>query len=277
MIDYRENNIWSVYIHISPSNKYYVGITSQNPIKIRWGKEGKGYKRSQYFWRAIQKYGWDNFQHEIFAEHLTKEEACKMEKTLIRELNSNNRDYGYNICSGGEGATGLYGEKNPNYGLHRTDKQRKRMSEAAKKKTYQFNEKGECIGIFNSVNDAAEITKIDRHSISVACANNRKAGNSMWAHENNVFLENGIYKMKDNSYIDKRILNIKQIFQFSPEGIFIRKYNSVMEASDITNINKDTIRSNARHKNKSKNYIWRYKEDVEESVENTGSFLLKEN
>ena len=83
--------------------------------------------------------------------------------------------------------------------------------------------------------------------------------------------------MKDNSYIDKRILNIKQIFQFSPEGIFIRKYNSVMEASDITNINKDTIRNNARHKNKSKNYIWRYKEDVEESVENTGSFLLKEN
>lgn len=36
-----ENNIWTVYEHISPSNKIYVGITSRNP-KHRWDN-GKGY------------------------------------------------------------------------------------------------------------------------------------------------------------------------------------------------------------------------------------------
>ena len=50
MINYRENNIWSVYIHISPSDKYYVGITSQNPISARW-RNGKGYRNNLHFWR----------------------------------------------------------------------------------------------------------------------------------------------------------------------------------------------------------------------------------
>ena len=66
MIDYREDNKWTVYIHISPSNKYYVGITSQKP-KDRW-HGGSGYKKNDHFYRVIKKYGWDNFQHVIIAE-----------------------------------------------------------------------------------------------------------------------------------------------------------------------------------------------------------------
>lgn len=131
MIDYRENNNWTVYIHISPSIKYYVGITSQNP-KNRW-RNGNGYNYNTHFYNAIQKYGWDNFVHEIFAEHLTKEEACKMETILIEKLKSNNYHYGYNICSGGEGATGLYGELNPNYGHKWTELQKNNMSEYRRK------------------------------------------------------------------------------------------------------------------------------------------------
>lgn len=126
MIDYRNNNKWIVYIHISPSNKYYVGITSRKHCD-RWRK-GKGYIKNKYFYRAIQKYGWDNFNHEIIAEHLTKDEACDMERALIRIMKSNDYHYGYNICSGGEGATGLFGEKNPNYGNKWSDEKRKKMS-----------------------------------------------------------------------------------------------------------------------------------------------------
>ena len=43
MIDNRENNIWTVYVHIVPKtiteynyDKYYVGITSQFPVEKRW-------------------------------------------------------------------------------------------------------------------------------------------------------------------------------------------------------------------------------------------------
>lgn len=101
MTDYRENNKWTVYIHTSPSGKYYVGITSRKPSE-RW-RNGHGYryKYKTHFYSAILKYGWDAFGHEVIAERLTKEEAEKMEVSLIFLLGSNNAEYGYNKESGG--------------------------------------------------------------------------------------------------------------------------------------------------------------------------------
>lgn len=97
-IDYRKNNKWKVYVHISPSNKYYVGITKLKPIE-RWGSDGKMYNK-QLFYRAIQKYGWENFQHEVIAENLTLEEACQFEMKLIEVLDANG-EHGYNGDKGG--------------------------------------------------------------------------------------------------------------------------------------------------------------------------------
>ena len=92
-----ENN-YCVYKHTSPSNKVYIGITSMNP-KQRWAN-GKGY-RTQMFYRAIQKYGWDNFEHNILFEGLTKNEAEQKEIELIAHYKSNQKEYGYNVDNGG--------------------------------------------------------------------------------------------------------------------------------------------------------------------------------
>ena len=67
----------------------------------RW-RHGEGYKSSPHFYAAIQKYGWDNFEHNILFQNLTKEEACKKEQELIAKYNSMNREYGYNSTSGGD-------------------------------------------------------------------------------------------------------------------------------------------------------------------------------
>lgn len=94
---------YSVYMHTSPSGKRYIGITGVEPEE-RWRK-GSGYQNNAYFTHAIQKYGWDNFQHEVLFTGLTRDEACDKEVELIRFYNATNPDYGYNICSGGSCTT----------------------------------------------------------------------------------------------------------------------------------------------------------------------------
>lgn len=92
--------MYTVYCHTNKlNNKRYVGITKQNP-KVRW-QNGYGYRGNEYFFRAIQKYGWDNFNHEILYEGLTKKQAEEIEIRLIKEWHLNNRDFGYNISHGG--------------------------------------------------------------------------------------------------------------------------------------------------------------------------------
>ena len=98
--------MYVVYIHKFPNNKVYVGITGNRYPKKRWSC-GNGYKTQQLMWRAIQKYGWDNIEHEIVAKNLTHEDACRLEIKLIKQYKSNNSDYGYNVSSGGDGANGI--------------------------------------------------------------------------------------------------------------------------------------------------------------------------
>lgn len=81
--------------------KRYIGITQNKPNR-RW-QNGYGYKnRNSHFYNAIKKYGWENFEHIILEENLTRKEASKKEKYYIRLYNTNNENYGYNITSGGD-------------------------------------------------------------------------------------------------------------------------------------------------------------------------------
>lgn len=91
---------WCVYKHTNKVNgKVYIGQTCMKP-KDRW-YNGEGYKGCSYFYHAIQKYGWDNFEHEILFEGLTLEEANELEKRLIAEYDSTNHSKGYNLMTGG--------------------------------------------------------------------------------------------------------------------------------------------------------------------------------
>ena len=44
----KKEKLFTVYLHKSPSNKYYVGITSSSLIK-RWHLDGSGYKSQTKF------------------------------------------------------------------------------------------------------------------------------------------------------------------------------------------------------------------------------------
>ena len=96
-----ETNNFTVYMHKTPSQKVYVGITCQD-TKIRWSNDGSGYKNNAHFYRAIQKYGWNNIEHMIIAKNLSEKDACDLEIRTISLFNSTNPHKGYNHSIGGD-------------------------------------------------------------------------------------------------------------------------------------------------------------------------------
>lgn len=70
---------YTIYEHVSKDGKRYIGITSQK-LRVRW-RNGEGYVKNIHFYRSIQKYGWDNFQHNIIAENIDEENAKKWKKS----------------------------------------------------------------------------------------------------------------------------------------------------------------------------------------------------
>ena len=102
-------NNYIVYCHTNLiNNKKYFGITKQSFNK-RCGKDGARYLiktnnkfHQPKFAKAILKYGWDNFTHEILFENLSEIEAKQKEQELISFYKATNSKFGYNITVGGE-------------------------------------------------------------------------------------------------------------------------------------------------------------------------------
>lgn len=129
---------YCVYCHTNKINgKKYVGITRQKP-QNRW-RNGNGYQ-GQIFHNAIQKYGWEEFYHEILFTDLTKEQAENKEIELIKKWKTSDSRYGYNASSGGESG---------NNGAPCSDTRRKKMSDRMKgSNNPMFGKKGGMNGKF---------------------------------------------------------------------------------------------------------------------------------
>ena len=172
--DTKEEKKWCVYMHISPSGKRYIGITSKQRPEDRWGKNGQRYleKRSDGRYmhpamaNALLKYpDWNEWNHNILFQGLTEQEAKDMERCLIKMYNTRNYQNGYNCTDGGEGALGViisdeakekmskkakerykdktkhpmydvhrYGKDSPLYGKRHSEESKKKMSDAHKGK-----------------------------------------------------------------------------------------------------------------------------------------------
>ena len=136
------NKTYTVYMHIFPNGKKYVGITSQYPVEKRWYSTGGGYRKCPKMWKAIQKYGWENVKHVVIYEDLPKAMAEAVEMRLIKEHNTIRN--GYNIEKGGNVA-GTHSEETrrkiseANKGKYVSEETRKKLSKINKNKFGQLN------------------------------------------------------------------------------------------------------------------------------------------
>ncbi len=255
----KENDKWTVYVHIVPKNirkanndKYYVGITKQKP-KRRW-QNGIGYK-GQLFYRAIQKYGWNNIEHEIIAENLTKDEAKNFEKVLIASLNTRDHNFGYNCTDGGDGCVNLSEESRKKVGKAQkgkiiSEETRKKLIESHSRKVYQFDFNGILIREWKGTYEIKQELGYTKTVISACCSHrSNQAYGFLWSYDKN---DDRIYK---NS-------RIKKVQQYDFQGNYIKEYKSITEAERETGINHTNIMACCRYRLKSAGgYQWKYADD----------------
>lgn len=281
--------MYYVYMHTSPSNKRYIGIT-QNCDK-RW-RNGIGYYKNKYFYSSIQKYGWDNFKHEILFEGLTKEEAEAKEIELIAYYKSNQREYGYNHAQGGSVNSGYKlsketrlklsqshkGLPSHNKGKKITNEQNKKLQEGRKVYFEQYGHpllgkhhteetkekisnsnigKQRNVGE-NNPNYGKKLSELHKQKIS-----NALSGREL-SEEHKEHLSES---KKDIKFSDEQKENMakahqkqfKKVIQKDLQGNIINIWNSIGEASRSTNVARNAISRciNKNTKNKTGGgFIW---------------------
>lgn len=224
------NNNCTVYKHTTPSGKVYVGITSKQPEK-RW-LNGRGYQRNEHFWNAIKKYGWQNIKHEILAENLTREEACRLEQFYIAVYESSTPTKGYNMTLGGE--TGA---------IH-TIESRRKLSEALKGHHYN-------VGVPFTEERKRHLR--ENHA-DVRGEKNPNYGKKWTPEQIAIRQAHRVYKCGGENPTARPIL------QLDKEGNIVKRWGSIADASKVycrTSI-KDCLRGKYKQH---RGYQWRYADE----------------
>lgn len=272
----KKNKEYTVYRHVAPNNKIYVGVTCLPPHQ-RW-QNGRGYKTNQYFSHAIKKYGWDNFKHEILFTNLTPQQASRIEKILIACWRCNDSRYGYNIESGGISnyqisdttrrkmslahKNKMTGKDNPMYGRNLSEDAKRKISIANKNKVVsketrlkmsmaQRGEKHPMYGKHHS-----EESKL-KMSISTQGENNPNYGKHLYGALNPMYGKHHTEKSK-KLMSEKQNKNKKSVCMIDKDSnSIIHTFESIRKAALETGIAHQHISSCCHGKSKTAGgYKW---------------------
>lgn len=229
--------MWTVYKHISPSGKVYIGITSREP-KLRWDN-GNGYLckiKNKYmqplFANATIKYGWDNIKHEILFTNLTKLQACEKEIELIRYYKG--LGISYNITDGGEG----------NLGYKATAESKAKISKALKGRPSKLRGTKRSNEVRLKISIASKKRGVPKNTINKLHESNKgKHHSEEW---------------KKN--IGRNNPRCRRVVQLDTEGNLIRLYPSVREASKVNNIPYTSLVQYIKSGKLKVGYYWEFEE-----------------
>lgn len=267
------NDTYCVYIHTNKINgKRYVGQTVRGDNPERRWQNGNGYKTQKYFWRAIQKYGWESFEHEIIASNLTKAEANNFEILLIQALNTTNSLFGYNMTLGGVGSLGLHPTEEQINKRKQTMRKYyddnnfiKKMRDVAPKRSIcQFTVAGEFIATYESAMEIQRQTGIHNGDVS-------KCAFGKTTHKDNyIFLfEEDQEQIMDRVelYNNTTRLRKEPIVQLSLDGEYIAEWKGSADAGSNLCISYKNINAVCRgRRNKAGGFRWMYLSDYIEEA-----------
>lgn len=231
---------YCVYYHKNRlNNKLYIGISKD--VKKRWSANGGQYKYSKVFYRAIKKYGWNNFDHVILIDNISKDIACVIESELIKKYKTQDKEFGYNLANGGFGGCTAKGEKHH-----------------LSKKVYQYSLDGKFIQEWENAQRAAEKIGVCVSDIHTNCRRNKikRAGNFMWSYEKYEFLE---------PYIHEGV-GKESIIQLDSNFNIVNRYKNISYINDAL-YNKDRVTNCCKRRSISHNgFYWAYEKDFDISL-----------
>lgn len=263
------------------NNQLYVGKTVTT-LANRWLHHKDAYQKYDWhLYRAMRKYGIEHFWIEKL-ENCSDNIIDEREKYWIKKLDTFNN--GYNMTPGGEGRTILNREEiirlwNEGYsalqianligsgwsgpiidvleqqGMYDAEEiQRRKQVDIANKqsmsKIIQYNEKSEVVGIFQSKEEAAQKTGINRKNISTALHTGQGAGGFFWRRE-------GEEPPTPRKIKQVKIKKVAQIDLQTGEIIMIYK-NATDAAKAIGTVGSSISAVCRGERHKHRNFGWKY-------------------
>jgi len=219
-----------VYKHTCPNGKVYIGISSN--YKRRWTPSA--YKNNIRWFRAINKYGWENITHEILFENLTKDEACKKEIELIAEYKSTNPKFGYNVNLGGNIPYV--------YGKHLSEEAKQKLSKAnrGRKMPPEAVEKNRQAHLGKKLSDEHKQKISEAHKGKHTGPNNCTYGKDPWNKGKKIILTEEQFEK-----VSKAHTKVMTLYQYDLDFNLVNTFTTYKEAAEATGIPVRSITNNA--------------------------------
>lgn len=242
---------YSVYMHIFPDGKRYVGMTSSVPVEKRWGSKGCHYQ-TQSVYKAILAYGWKNVNHEVVCEGVSFEDAEAKERELISRYQTTDPQHGYNIAFGGVRGEGV---------LNDSTKEKLRQWGYAHPKT------GERMRWYARHKSPETIEKIRQKATGVkqSAETRRKRALKMRGKKHSIEAIEKMRRIQSNrSWEEKRVaatlsVTEKPVLQYDIDGNFTARYESATKAANAIGGNFGGVSRCCRGERLTyKGSVWRY-------------------
>lgn len=202
-------------------------------VHRRWNEERCG-KTNKHLSRALKKYGVENFLFEVI-EECEDANMNEREKLYIKYYQSSNKSKGYNKTDGGNA-----------YDPHWTDERRKQASD-------RFT--GEGNPFYGKRHSPEAIEKMKQRK-----GENHPGYGTKRTMETRMLMSS-IAKCGGNPMA-------KKVYQYSKDGCFIRAYNAVSEAHQVTGIGYSAIKNCSGKLSKSAGgFLWSYVAPQDFSIE----------
>lgn len=226
--------------------KKYVGMTSQT-LNNRW-RNGKGYRGCEAIEQAINKFGWENFDHEVLKTGLSFEEACEAEKNYIISIGSR-YPQGYNIDGGGvknRDFADRTKEKIRAYHIGKKASAETRAKQSAIRKGRQVSE--ETRKKLSEAKKGVRFSEIHKQHIS--------EGKKKLLQENISLKEKTDKRLK--SYAKNKQ---KPVLQYTKDGDFVARHESMRSAAEsVGGKHPNIFKCCAGIKKSMYGFVWKYEE-----------------